>query len=97
MKDTAHLTAAEINQRFSKSANVWARKILPVSGDERHTFSDLKVMHAAISFKVFEGHRLGLEEWFRVACGQSSPVLCEKSATVTVEGVEDRLYRRWVS
>ena len=97
MKDTAHLTAAELNQRFSKSANVWARKILPVNGEDRHTFSDLKVMHAALSFKVFEGHGLGFGEGVRVACGQSSPALQKKSATVTVEGVEDRLYRRWVS
>jgi len=37
MKDTTHLTAAEINQRFSKSANVWARKMLPVNGDDRTT------------------------------------------------------------
>ena len=97
MKDTANLTAAEVNQRFSKLANVWARKILPDDGGDRYTFSALKVMHAAVSFEVFEGHGLGFGEWVRVACGQSSPALHKKSATVTVEGVEDRLYRRWVS
>lgn len=82
VKDTARLTAAEINQRFSKSANVSARKLLPDDGGARYTYSDLKVIHAAISFKVFRGHGLGLEEQVRVACGQS---------------VEGRHHMKWAS
>ena len=67
-----------------------------MNGDDRHTFSDLKVMHAAISFKVFEGHGLGFGEWVRVACGPTSPALHKKSATVVVEGVEGRHHGQWV-
>eukprot|EP00903_Cladosiphon_okamuranus_P015607 g14411.t1 len=47
--------------------------------------------------QLFEGHGLGFGEWARVACGQSSPALRKKSATVTVKGAEDRRYRSWVS
>ena len=95
MKDTSRLTAAEINQRYSKSANVSARKLL-VNGGDRHTFSDFKVMHAAISYELFQGHGLDFEGWVKVACGQCSPALQRKSSTVTVEGFEDRHYRQWV-
>ncbi|CAB1102471.1 unnamed protein product [Ectocarpus sp. CCAP 1310/34] len=40
MKDTSCLTAAEINQRYSKSANIAARKLLPTDGGW-HVFGDL--------------------------------------------------------
>ena len=95
MKDTSPHTAAEINQRYSKSANVCARNLFVNVGD-RHTFSDFKVIHAAISHEVFQGHGLDFEGWVRAACGQCSPALQRKCSTVTVEGVEDRHYREWV-
>ena len=52
MKDTSYLTATETNQRFSKSASIIsAKKIFLESEGDRHTFSDLKVVHAAICSK----------------------------------------------
>lgn len=70
VKDKSDLTAAEKHQRFSKSAIVSAKNLLPENGVDRHTFGDLKLIHAAISHEVFQGHGLDFEGWVRVACGQ---------------------------
>lgn len=48
MKDASRLTAAEVNQRLSKSASVAVRK-LQLNGGDWHVFSDLKVLHVAIT------------------------------------------------
>lgn len=95
MKDTSCLTAAEINQRYSKSANIAARKLLPTDGG-RHVFGDLKVLHAAISYRVFKGHGLDFEGWVRVVVGHLSPALQRKSSVIRVEGIEDSHCRQWV-
>ncbi|CAN0244763.1 unnamed protein product, partial [Pylaiella littoralis] len=79
MKDISCLTAAEINQRCSKSANIAARKLLPADGDHR-VFGDLKVLHAAISYRVFKGHDLDLVGWVGVVVGNLSPALQRKSS-----------------
>ena len=47
-----------------------------MNGGGRNTFSDFKVMYAAISYKVFQGHGLAVEGWVRVACGQCLPAVC---------------------
>lgn len=95
MKDTCSLTAAQINQRYSKSANIAARKLLPADGDRR-VFGDLKVLHAAISYRVFKGHDLDLVGWVGVVVGHLSPTLQRKSSVIRVEGIEDRHCREWV-
>lgn len=94
MKDTSCLTAAQINQRYSKSANIAARKLLPADG-HRRVFGDLKVLHSAISYRVFKGHDLDLVGWVRVVVGNLSPALQRKSSVIRVEGVEDRHCRQW--
>lgn len=50
-KDTSHLSVAESNQRFNKSANISVRNLLPENGIDPHTFGDLKMIHAAIHSK----------------------------------------------
>lgn len=91
MKDTSRLTAAETNQRYNKSANVAARKLLLLNCSDRHVFGDLKVLHAAISYQVFEGHNVDF-----TGCGHPSLALQRRSSVVSVEGVDDRHCRQWV-
>lgn len=95
MKDTSCLTAAETNQRYSKSVNIVARKLLPTDGGRR-VFGDLKALHSAISNRIFKGHDLDLVGWARVVMGHLSPALQRKSSLIRVEGVEDRHCRQWV-
>ncbi|CAM9141554.1 unnamed protein product, partial [Laminaria digitata] len=52
MKDASHLTPAEVNHRYSKSANLSARKLL-LNGVAGCVFSDFKTVHVAITHKVF--------------------------------------------
>ena len=94
MKDTSRLTPAEVNHRYSKSANLSARKLL-LNGVADFVFSDFKTLHVAISHKVFRGHDLDLDHWVKVACGRDSPALKVKSSIVAVEGVKDDLCRQW--
>lgn len=56
-KSASHLTPAEINQRYSKSANRYARK-LHSAGAEGFILSDFKTLHAAVTRRVFRGHGL---------------------------------------
>lgn len=80
MKDTSRLMAAEIYQRFSKSANVAARRLL-LNGGDRQVVNDFKLLHAAITYKAIERHRANCDGWVEVVCGHRSPAL---------EGVDDR-------
>ncbi|CAN0312902.1 unnamed protein product, partial [Scytosiphon promiscuus] len=52
MKETSRLTPAEVNHRYSKSANLYARTLLPEDVGFR-VFSDLKTLHVVISHNIF--------------------------------------------
>lgn len=67
MKDTSRLTAAEVNQRYSKSANLAVRTLL-LNG-EGWVFRYFKTLDAAITNEVLEGRGLDLDRWVQAACG----------------------------
>ena len=95
MKDTSRLTPAEVNHRFSKSVNLYARKLLPEEAGLR-VFSDLKTLHVVISHRKFTGHEFDLGEWLKIARGgPSSPALHRKCSVVKVEGIKEEDHRHW--
>ncbi|CAM9687992.1 unnamed protein product, partial [Laminaria digitata] len=85
MKETARLTPAEVNHTYSKSANLYARKLLPDEVGFR-VFSYLKTLYVAVTHKVFTGHEFDLGDWVKVARGgPSPPALNGKCSVVKVE------------
>lgn len=95
MKDTSRLTPAEVNHRFSKSVNLYARELLPEEVGFR-VFSDLKTLHVVISHNIFTGHELELSDWVKVARGgRSSPALSRKCSVVRVKGIKEDDHRHW--
>ncbi|CAN0106193.1 unnamed protein product [Scytosiphon promiscuus] len=97
MKDTSRLTPAEVNHRFSKSVNLYARKLLPEEVGFR-VFSDLKTLHVVISHRKFTGHEFDLGEWLKIARGgPSSPALNRKCSVVKVEGINDDHFMQWTA
>lgn len=96
MKETFNLTPAEVNHRYSKSANLYARKLLPDVCQGGHVFSDLRTLHGAVSHEVFTGHELELSDWVKVARGgRSSPALSRKCSVVRVKGIKEDDHRHW--
>ena len=96
MKETSHLTPAEVNRRYSKSANLTARKLLLNACHGGHVFSDLKTLHGAVSHKVFTGHALELSDWTKVARGgRNSPAFSRRCSVVQVNGIKEEDHRQW--
>lgn len=90
MKDASRLTAPEAKQGYTKSANVVARK-LSAGGVVGHAFSDLKVLHAAITqHVVFREHCIDLNNWVEIACDRRSSALKRKCSVVTLKKVEEK-------
>lgn len=85
---------AEVNQRYSKSANFAAIKFL-LDGQGR-VFSDFRVLCAANTCEAFEGHDVDFDDCKKVASGHDSLALRRKSSVMTAEGLEDRHRREWV-
>lgn len=52
MEDTPYLTPVETHQRYAKSANLYARKLLPSDVDRDFVFSDFKTLHLAVTYTV---------------------------------------------
>lgn len=82
LKDTSCCTAAEVNQRHSKSANLDTRRFV-LDGAGR-VFSDFKVLHAAITHEAFKGHDADIEDWIKVTSGRYFLALRRKCPVVTV-------------
>ena len=94
VKDTSHLTLAEVYHQYSKSANLSARKLL-LNDIAGRVFSDFKTIPVAITHLVFRRHELDLDGWVKVARGRDSPVVKWKCSVVIVKVVKDDHHKQW--
>lgn len=72
--EASRWTPGEVNQRYSKSANLAAIKFL-LNYCEGRVFGGFKVLHTATAYEVVEGHDTGFDDWIQVASGQKSLAL----------------------